>query len=164
VLDEPQTALASFGQFDVRATPIQIAMVSMAIANGGKLMYPTVIESVTSADLKPLKTFSPREYGQPISAQTAATITQMMVNGVNNGAASNARISGVAVAGKTGTAENGSNNPYTLWFTGFAPADGTQKYAITVLVENGGGMGKNGYGNLIAAPVAKRVLEAVLNK
>ena len=163
-LDEPQTALASFGQFDVRATPMQIAMVSMAIANGGKLMYPNLIDSITSADLKPLQTFSPKQYGQPISAQTAATITQMMVNGVNNGAASNAKISGVAVAGKTGTAENGSNDPYTLWFTGFAPADGTQKYSRTVLFENGGGMGKNGYGNLIAAPVAKRVLEAVLNK
>ena len=164
VLDEPQTALASFGQFDVRATPLQIAMVSMAIANGGKLMYPNLIESVTSADLKPIQKFTAKTYGQPISAQTAATITQMMVNGVNNGAASNAKISGVAVAGKTGTAENGSNDPYTLWFTGFAPADGAHKYAITVLVENGGGMGKNGYGNLIAAPVAKRVLEAVLNK
>lgn len=164
VLDEPQTALASFGQFDVRATPLQIAMVSMAIANGGKLQYPDLIESVTSVDGKPLKTFAAKTFGQPISAQTAATITQMMVNGVNNGAASNAKISGVAVAGKTGTAENGSNDPYTLWFTGFAPADGAHKYAVTVLVENGGGMGKNGYGNLIAAPVAKRVLEAVLNK
>jgi peptidoglycan glycosyltransferase len=163
-LDEPQTALASFGQFDVRATPLQMAMVSMAIANGGKLMYPTLIDSVTTVDLKPLQTFSPKEFGQPISAQTAATITKMMVNGVNNGAASNAKISGVAVAGKTGTAQNGSQDPYTLWFTGFAPADGAHKYAITVLVENGGGMGKNGYGNLIAAPVAKRVLEAVLNK
>lgn len=164
VLDEPQTALASFGQFDVRATPLQIAMVSMAIANGGKLQHPDLIESVTSVDGKPLKTFAAKTFGQPISAQTAATITQMMVNGVNNGAASNAKISGVAVAGKTGTAENGSNDPYTLWFTGFAPADGAHKYAVTVLVENGGGMGKNGYGNLIAAPVAKRVLEAVLNK
>ncbi len=163
-LDEPQTALSSFGQFDDRATPLQIAMVSMAIANGGKLMYPTVVDSVTSADLKPIKSFSGQVYGQPISAQTAATITQMMVADVSNGAASNARISGVAVAGKTGTAENGANNPYTLWFTGFAPADGAHKYAITVLVENGGGMGKNGFGNLIAAPVAKKVLEAVLNK
>jgi peptidoglycan glycosyltransferase len=57
-LDEPQTALASFGQFDVRATPLQIAMVSSAIANGGKLMYPNVVDSVTSADLKPIQTLS----------------------------------------------------------------------------------------------------------
>jgi peptidoglycan glycosyltransferase len=162
-LDEPQTALASFGQFDVRATPLQIALVSASIANGGKLMYPNVIGSVTASNGKPVQTFAPRLWGQPISAQTATTITQMMVNGVNNGAASNAKINGVAVAGKTGTAENGAQ-PNTLWFTGFAPADGPHKYAVTVLVENGGGMGKNGYGNLIAAPVAKRVLEAVLNK
>jgi peptidoglycan glycosyltransferase len=90
-------------------------------------------------------------------------MVQMMVNGVENGAASNARIDGVSVAGKTGTAENGEDDPYTLWFTGFAPADDPQ-YAITVLVEDGGGMGQEGYGNLIAAPIAKQVLEAVLNK
>ena len=66
------------------------------------------------------------------------------------------------MAGKTGTAENGRDDPYTLWFTGFAPADDPQ-YAITVLVEDGGGLGQTGYGNLIAAPIAQQVLEAVLN-
>ena len=98
-----------------------------------------------------------------ISAETAATMTQMMVNGVQDGAASNARIDGVDVAGKTGTAENGDDDPYTLWFTGFAPADDPQ-YAITVLIEDGGGLGQTGFGNLLAAPIAKQVLEAVLNK
>ena len=68
----------------------------------------------------------------------------------------------VSVAGKTGTAENGPDEPYTLWFTGFAPADSEPKYAITVVVENGGGLGTTGYGNLIAAPIARAVLEAVL--
>jgi peptidoglycan glycosyltransferase len=87
----------------------------------------------------------------------------MMVNGVQDGAASNARIDGVDVAGKTGTAQNGSTDPFTLWFTGFAPANDPQ-YAITVLVENGGGEGQTGFGNKLAAPVAKKVLEAVLNK
>lgn len=162
-LDEPQTALASFGQFDVRATPLQMAMVSAGIANGGKVMKPNVIERVTSSNNKVISSFTPAQYTQAISAQTAATLTDMMVNDVNNGAASNARISGVDVAGKTGTAENG-DLPFTLWFTGFAPANGAHKYAVTVLVEDGGGMGKNGWGNLLAAPVAKKVLEAVLNK
>jgi peptidoglycan glycosyltransferase len=88
----------------------------------------------------------------------------MMQAGVSNGAATNASIDSVSVAGKTGTAENGPDEPYTLWFTGFAPADSEPKYAITVVVENGGGMGTNGYGNLIAAPIARAVLEAVLQK
>jgi peptidoglycan glycosyltransferase len=164
VMDEPQTALASFGQFDVRATPLQMAMVSATIANGGVEMYPTLIESITASDLRPVTTFAAREYSRPMSAQTAAQISAMMQASVSNGAATNASIENVSVAGKTGTAENGPDEPYTLWFTGFAPAEGESKYAITVVVENGGGMGTNGYGNLIAAPIARAVLEAVLHK
>lgn len=163
VLDDSQTMMTAYGQYDVRATPLQIAMVSAAIANGGKVMNPTLVDSITSSNLSTIKDFSASQYSQAISAQTAATLTQMMVNNVAGGAASNAAISGVQVAGKTGTAQNGATDPYTLWFTGFAPAD-NPKYAITVLVENGGGLGQTGYGNLIAAPIAKKVLEAVLNK
>jgi peptidoglycan glycosyltransferase len=164
VLDEPQTALASFGQFDVRATPLQITLVSAAIAYGGLEMYPTLIESITASDLRPISTFTPREFSRPISAETAAQITAMMQASVSNGAATSASIDNVSVAGKTGTAENGPDEPYTLWFTGFAPAESEPKYAITVVVENGGGMGTNGNGNLIAAPIARAVLEAVLQK
>ena len=87
----------------------------------------------------------------------------MMVANVNDGAASGARIDGVAVAGKTGTAENGATDPYTLWFTGFAPADDPQ-VAVAVVVENGGGQGQSGSGGSIAAPIAKKVLEAVLGR
>ncbi|MFC6356315.1 peptidoglycan D,D-transpeptidase FtsI family protein [Luethyella okanaganae] len=163
VLDNAQTALSAFGQYEVRATPLQMAMVSAGIANGGMVLAPTLVEGITAPDLMPLQTFEPKDFRQAITPETAATMTAMMVNGVDNGAASNARIDGVKVAGKTGTAENGGNDPYTLWFTGFAPADNPE-YAITVLVEDGGGMGQTGYGNLIAAPVAKQVLEAVLNK
>ena len=67
------------------------------------------------------------------------------------------------MAGKTGTAQNGADDPYTLWFTGFAPAK-DPKVAVAVVVENGGGLGQSGYGNLLAAPIAKKVMEAVLNK
>jgi peptidoglycan glycosyltransferase len=162
-LDDAQTALSAFGQGDVRATPLQMAMVSAAIANGGIVMNPDLVDEVNAPDLSPLQQFEPSEYGRAISEQTAATMVEMMVNGVENGAASNARIDGVSVAGKTGTAENGESDPYTLWFTGFAPADDPQ-YAITVLVEDGGGLGQEGFGNGIAAPVAQQVLEAVLNK
>lgn len=160
-LDEPQTMVSAFGQSSVRASPLQMAMVSMAIANSGTLMQPTLVESITAPDLSVLKSLEPTVFGQPISQQTAATMTQMMVNGVSNGAGSNARISGVDVAGKTGTAENGEGNPYTLWFTGFAPANDPQ-VAVAVVVENGGGLFQSGIGNTVAAPIAKKVLEAVL--
>lgn len=85
-----------------------------------------------------------------------------MVQGVSSGAATGARIDGVDVAGKTGTAQNGSN-PYTLWFTGFAPAE-NPKVAVAVVVEDGGGRGQSGSGNGIAAPIAKKVIEAVLGR
>ena len=163
VLDEAQTALSAFGQTDVRATALQMAMVSATIANGGQLMTPNLIDKVTAPNLSPIQVFKPEAMDRVMSAETATTLTQMMVNGVQDGAASNARIGGVNVAGKTGTAENAEDEPYTLWFTGFAPAE-DPKYAITVLVEDGGGLGQTGYGNLLAAPIAKQVLEAVLNK
>jgi peptidoglycan glycosyltransferase len=160
-LDEPQTMLSAFGQSSVRASPLQMAMVSMAIANGGSLMRPNLVENIMTADLRTLEQFEAQQFGQAMTPQTAAAIAEMMVQSVANGAASNARIDGVDVAGKTGTAENGEGDPYTLWFTGFAPANDPQ-VAVAVVVENGGGQGQSGSGNEIAAPIAKRVLEAVL--
>ena len=164
VLDDPQTMISAFGQgTDVRASPLQMAMVSMAIANGGSLMKPNLVERILSSDLRVVEEFEAEQYREAMSAETASQITQMMVDSVANGAASNARIDGVDVAGKTGTAENGEGEPYTLWFTGFAPANDPQ-VAVAVVVENGGGLGQSGSGNQIAAPIAQRVLEAVLFK
>jgi len=138
-------------------------MVSSAIANGGALMNPTMVSSITASNLSVLQKLSPSAYGNPISSTTATTMTQLMVNNVANGAASNARINEVDVAGKTGTAQNGTGAPYTLWFTGFAPAADPQ-VAVAVVVENGGGRGQSAFGNLLAAPIAKKVIEAVLNR
>jgi peptidoglycan glycosyltransferase len=160
---DAQLMLQSFGQGNVRVTPLQMAMVSAAVANGGTEMQPTLVNQIIAPDLSVIKDFEPTVFGNPISAQTAATMNGMMVQDVANGAASNATISGVDVAGKTGTAENGTGEPYTLWFTGFAPATNPE-VAIAVVVENGGGLGQSGFGNLVAAPIAKKVLEAVLNK
>ncbi len=162
-LDQAQLALSAFGQGSVRATPLQMAMVSAGIANGGKVMKPTLVSRVLAPDLSVREQPQPEVFSTPIGGDTASTMTQMMVNGVDNGAASNARISGVKVAGKTGTAENGSDDPYTLWFTGFAPADNPE-VAVAVVVENGGGLGQTGYGNLVAAPIAQKVMEAVVNR
>jgi peptidoglycan glycosyltransferase len=162
-LDDAQTAQSAFGQLDVRATPLQTAMVTAGIANGGEVMKPSVVESVLNPDLSELSGFTPSGFADPISKETAATMTRMMIDDVQSGVASNARISGVDVAGKTGTAQNGADDPYTLWFTGFAPAD-SPKVAVAVLVEDGGGRGRTGSGNTLAAPVAKKVIEAVLDR
>jgi penicillin-binding protein A len=137
---------------------LQIAMVSAGIANGGILMQPTVIKSITAPNLTVIQPFEPKVFSQPISAASSATLTAMMVQNVSNGAADNARISGVDVAGKTGTAQNGEGRPLTLWFTGFAPANDPQ-IAVAVVVENG-----TSFGNVVAAPIARKVIEAVLNK
>ena len=122
-------------------------------------MQPTIVESIVAPDLSVLQEFQPQTFSTPISPETSATMTQMMVQGVANGVANNARIDGVEVAGKTGTAENGPGEPYTLWFTGFAPANDPQ-VAIAVVIEDR----STGFGNLIAAPIAKQVMEAVLNR
>ncbi|MFV0318857.1 MAG: peptidoglycan D,D-transpeptidase FtsI family protein [Microbacterium sp.] len=162
-LSDDKTALTGFGQGDVRATPLQMNMVSAGIANGGLVMDPMMVDRVVGPDLSVQRTFEPTEFGRALDEDLAATMTRLMVANVSSGVASNARIDGVDVAGKTGTAENGKTDPYTLWFTGFAPADDPQ-VAVTVVVDDGGGQGQSGFGNTIAAPIAKKVMEAVLNR
>lgn len=160
-LDDAQTALTGFGQYDVRVTPLQMAMVSGAIANGGDLIQPTLIEQVLTPSLDVLQGPQVESLGAVISEQTAADLTSMMQGSVADGVASNAQIAGVNVAGKTGTAENGEDEPYSLWFTGFAELDG-QKVAVAVVLEDGGGMGQSGTGNGLAATIGQQVIKAVL--
>ena len=162
-MDDAQTGLSAFGQFDVRVTPLQIAMVSAAIANHGTLMKPNLISNVLSSNLASLYQPQPTEFSKPISKNTADLLTKMMVGAVSSGVSSNGQIKGVSVAGKTGTAQNAVGAQYTLWFTGFAPSN-NPKVAIAVVVEDGGGMGQNGRGNTLAAPIARKVMQAVLHK
>lgn len=162
-MDTAQTALTGFGQFEVRSSPLQMAMVTAAIANQGVIMAPQLVELVVASNLNILEQRQPTVYSAPISRQTAGLLTRMMVDSVEIGVATRAGLSGIAVAGKTGTAENGPSEPYTLWFTGFAPAEAPE-VVVTVVVEDGGGIGQNGTGNQIAAPIARAVIEAVLNR
>lgn len=162
-LDDPQTGLTGFGQGKVTATPLQVAMWTAAIANDGEVMTPYAVDEVVGADLSTQRTFEPVPFGDAMSKKTADAVTAAMVASVQEGAATGARMDGVDVAGKTGTAEMGGDNPYTLWFTGFAPADDPE-IAVAVLVEDGGGQGQSGSGNTIAAPIAKKVMEAVLSR
>ncbi len=156
-LNQPQTALVSFGQYDLRSTPIQIAMVTQAIANQGIIYSPQLIDRVVSNNLELLSDPQPRVFGSPISQSTAGLITQMMFESVEVGAAGRAKIPGMAVAGKTGTAENGIGEPFTYWFTGFAPAENPE-LVVTVVVE---GEDQSSSGNASAAPIGKRILESV---
>lgn len=162
-LDDAQTALTGFGQGQVTATPLQMAMVSAGIANGGVVMSPRMVDRVIAPDLSVQETYDDVEFGRALDEQLADQMVAMMVANVSEGIATGARIDGVDVAGKTGTAENGPDQPYTLWFTGFAPAENPE-VAVAVVVENGGGQGQSGSSNLIAAPIAKKVMEAVLNR
>lgn len=161
-LDDAQTALSGFGQGQVTATPLQMAMVAAAIANDGIVMNPRMVDAVIGNDLAVITAFESSEFGRAMQATVANDVTAAMVASVTTGAAQGARIEGVDVAGKTGTAENG-NRPHTLWFTGFAPAN-DPAVAVAVVVENGGGQGQSGSGDTIAAPIAKKVIEAVLDR
>ncbi|WP_394280075.1 peptidoglycan D,D-transpeptidase FtsI family protein [Microbacterium sp.] len=161
--DEPQTALSGLGQSDVQATPLQIAMVAAGIANDGVVMNPRMVDRVVASDLTVQDEPADSEYGTAMTPEDAETLTQLMVANVENGAASGARIDGVDVAGKTGTAEHNPGDPFTLWFTGFAPADNPE-VVVAVMVQNGGGLGQEGTSSGIAAPIAKRVIEAVLSE
>lgn len=162
-LSDDKTALTGFGQGDVRATPLQMALVSAGIANGGLVMQPQMLSRIVGPDLSVQQSFDPVEFQRALDEEDATTMTQMMVANVRDGVASGARIEGIDVAGKTGTGQNGADDPYTLWFTGFAPANDPQ-VAVAVVVENGGGLGQSGSSNQIPAPIGKAVMEAVLNR
>ncbi|MBO1751205.1 penicillin-binding protein 2 [Actinotalea sp. BY-33] len=159
--DAPSTALSAIGQYEVRVTPLQVAMVSAAIANGGTQMSPYLVDSVRSQDLDVVTETSPSELGQPISPETAAALQEMMLGVVADGTGRAAQIPGVQVAGKTGTAETSSDVPPHAWFTSFAPADDPQ-IAVAVIVENGGTLGSEATGGAVAAPIARAVMQAVL--
>ena len=160
-MDDAQLGLSSFGQFDVRVSPLQMALISSSIANGGLMMQPNLIENVISPNLSVIAAPQPEVLSQPITAATADALKKMMVQSVSKGVASNASVSGFKVAGKTGTAENGKGERVTLWFTGFAPAV-NPRVAIALVIEDGGGRDSGASGNGTAAPVARSFFQAVL--
>jgi peptidoglycan glycosyltransferase len=159
-MDQAQLMLSSFGQFDVRVTPLQMAMVTAAIAHQGTLMTPNLVDQIIAPDLRVLQDFAPTEYSRPISPTTAKEMTRMMVGNVSQGVASNGAILGIDVAGKTGTAETGIGDGRSFWFTGFAPAD-APRIVVAVVVE---GERPDGSGNTVAAPIAAAVMEAGLKR
>lgn len=162
-MNPPQSAQAAIGQFDVRVTPLQMAMVSAGIANDGAVMTPYAVKTVRSPDLSVIEQASPQELSRAVSPEVAASLTRMMQAVVTDGTGKRAQISGVSVAGKSGTAQQGNDQPPHAWFTAFAPADDPQ-VAVAVVVEDGGTAGSEAAGGRVAAPIAKAVMEAVLRR
>jgi penicillin-binding protein A len=153
--NDAQLGVSSIGQQDVQLTPMQAAMIASAVANDGRLMKPYLVSQVQAPDLTVVDKTDPEEMSTPVSPEVAAQLTEMMVSVVDNGTGRRARIDGVQVAGKTGTAENSANDH--TWFIGFAPAD-DPKIAVAVFVRNGGRTGGD-----ISAPIAKTVIQAYLD-
>jgi peptidoglycan glycosyltransferase len=160
--NKPQTAMSAIGQFDVRATALQMAMVSAGIANDGVVMKPYLVGQVLGPDLTVLQNTTPQAFGRAMSAQNAKILRDMMVNVVSSGTGSNARIAGIAVGGKTGTAENTPGEAAHAWFVGLAPAEGSS-VAVAVVLEHGGGATEVS-GNALAAPIAAAVMRAVIQR
>ncbi|WP_089100852.1 peptidoglycan D,D-transpeptidase FtsI family protein [Streptomyces hyaluromycini] len=165
-MDKAQTGLSGIGQFDVTATPLQMAMVSAAIANGGKLVSPHMVSQITNSGGDVLKDYDDEASSkQIVSSSTAEQLQSAMQTVVKDGTGTNALIDGVTVGGKTGTAQHGENNSKTpyAWFTSYGKSDSTGKeVAVAVLVEQSDAARSEVSGNGLAAPVAKAMMEAAL--
>ncbi len=160
-MNAPQTAQAAIGQFDVRVTPLQVAMVTAGVANDGVVMRPYSIKNVRTADLDIVEKTEPQELTRAVSPEVAKQLQQMLQSVVDNGTGSSAKISGVTVGGKTGTAQLGGNRNPHVWFTSFAPVEDPE-VAVAVVVDNGGDAGGEASGGKVAAPIARAVMEAVI--
>jgi penicillin-binding protein A len=162
--NQPNFAFAGIGQGDVFVTPLEMALTASAVANGGVIMRPHVGEQVTDADDNsvPALAPSPRPWRTAMSPDVAATMTTLMISVVEGGTGTAARIPGVSVAGKTGTAQNETGAPHA-WFVGFAPADDSQ-VAVAVIVEHGGDAGSEATGGRVAAPIAAQMMRQVLGR
>jgi len=154
-------ALAGIGQGDVTSTPLQMAVVAQAIANNGIVMQPYLVDTVRDDRLEIVAQNSPQQLRAAMSAPTAQLMTEMMVDTVNRGTGTAAQISGIQVAGKTGTAQTAAGVAPHAWFVAFAPASDPQ-IAVAVIVERGGDLASEATGGRVAAPVARRVIEAYL--
>ncbi|WP_407553172.1 penicillin-binding transpeptidase domain-containing protein [Streptomyces sp. Pv4-95] len=163
-MDDAQTALSGIGQFDDQATPMQMAMVSSAIANGGELKTPQLVDKVTDGGGNTVEENEPKTYGTTMSARTAEQLRSAMGTVVDKGTGSNAKIDGLTVGGKTGTAQHGVDNsgtPYA-WFVSYAQDGKGHQVAVAVMVEDGHAERNEISGNGLAAPIARSMMKAAL--
>jgi peptidoglycan glycosyltransferase len=148
----------AFGQERLQVTPLQMALVAAGVANDGYVMEPKLVDRIVAPDGKVIDKFTSERWTRAMSAGTAAELTAMMRRVVESGTGTAAQIPGVAVAGKTGTAETGRENENDTWFIAFAPAD-RPKVAVAVALSN-----QDGTGGSTAAPIAKDIIAALLGR
>ncbi|MBX4177791.1 peptidoglycan D,D-transpeptidase FtsI family protein [Streptomyces geysiriensis] len=164
-MNASQTALSAIGQYNTAATPLQMAMVTSAIANNGTLMKPYMVDELQAPNLDTIEKTDPEKMSEPLSADNAQILQDMMETVVEDGTGTNAKIDGVTVGGKTGTAQHGvdnSENPYA-WFISYAKGeDGSSPVAVAVVVEDENANRDDISGGGLAAPIARNVMEAVL--
>ena len=165
-LDKAQLALSSIGQYNTRATPLQMAMVAAAVANGGQVREPYLVERTTRRGGETVSTAGSRPVRQAMRPATAVQMKELMEDVVTEGTGTNAAIPGATVGGKTGTAQHGIGNsgtPYA-WFVSWAQGerDMEPKVAVAVVVEDASADRSDISGGGDAAPIAKAVMEAVL--
>ena len=159
---DPQSSLVdvgrmAIGQDKLEVTPLQMAMVAAAVANGGRLMAPHLTDRVVDRDGRTVSSVSPRVLSQVMKPQTASEVAAMMSLVVQEGTGTAAALQGIQVAGKTGTAEIVPGQAINqVWFIAFAPLD-HPKVAIAVTIER-----SSGEGGTVAAPVAKTVMQTLL--
>jgi peptidoglycan glycosyltransferase len=148
----------AIGQDKLTVTPLQMAMVASAVANGGKLMKPHLADRVVDRDGRTVRRIGPSELSQVMTPDTASKVGAMMDQVVKEGTGTAAALQGIDVAGKTGTAEVGHGCPNQRWFIAFAPTQ-NPRIAIAATVECG-----TGFGGTVAAPIAKAVMQELLKK
>jgi len=146
----------AIGQDKLNVTPLQMAMVSAAVANGGRLMEPHLTDRIVDRDGRTVDRIQPREMSNVMSAQSAGEVAGMMGKVVEEGTGTAAALEGISVGGKTGTAEVGHGCPNQVWFIAFAPAH-DPKVAIAVTIECSAGTGGD-----VAAPIARNVMQELL--
>ncbi len=156
-------ARIGFGQ-SVAVTPLQMITAACAVVNGGRLMKPYLVEAILDADGRAERVFSPKVVSNPISAQTSATMRELLGGVVAEGGGKNARVDGWSVGGKTGTAQiykNGKieTNLHIGSFVGFAPVE-EPKVAVLVIVNEA--QVKPDYGGTTAAPFAAQIFSEIL--
>jgi penicillin-binding protein A len=162
----PKVALSAVGLDNDKQNPLQLALETATIANGGTMMEPRLVTEVRDSAGRTIKTFDETPYGQPISPDTANQMRQMMISVVERGTGTEAQIPGWVVAGKTGTSTNCGTEPNCVtppnaWFTAFAgPSESAPpRIAVAVIVIDGGDLGSEATGGRVAAPIAKQVIE-----
>jgi penicillin-binding protein A len=161
--DAPQTAFSAIGQFDVAATPLQMAMVTAGIANDGTVMKPHLVSEVRTPDLNTLEEAQPTALSQATSTRTAHQLQDMMVAVTDVGTGSTGAIPGIEVGSKTGTAQSSTDRKPYAWYVSFAPADNAE-VAVAVFVEKAAVPRSAISGSGLGGPIAKSVMQAVIDR